>query len=271
MQWRKVFDHNPLFIVFSDKLASKDYIARLCPDLHIPKTLWQGDSIDAAPSSILAGDAVVKANHGSSMNYFIRSGDYDRSELKYVTRKWMAQIYGRSNAEWAYKHVRRCILIEERLFGEAGPLVEINIRAGRGKAWLGSLLINAKTERQSAIYLDRDAQRCGVLLGRGVDPAELDGVYAPGAYQDAIRYAELLSIDIDYARFDFFWTGSRLYAGEITPYPASGYSAGQPVADLLWRKWDIRSSWFMHTSFNGWRSRYQTLLLEHLDRIRPKA
>ena len=102
-------------------------------------------------------------------------------------------------------------------------------------------------------------------------PAELDGVYAPGAYQDTTCCAELLSFDIDYARFDFFWTGSRLYAGEITPYPASGDSAGQPVADLLWRKWDIRSSWFMQTSFNGWRSRYQTLLLEHLDRIRPKA
>jgi hypothetical protein len=31
MLWRKTVDHNPQFIVFSDKLATKDFLRQRCP------------------------------------------------------------------------------------------------------------------------------------------------------------------------------------------------------------------------------------------------
>ncbi len=36
MLWRKIVDRNPQFVLFSDKLATKDYVQRLCPDLAVP-------------------------------------------------------------------------------------------------------------------------------------------------------------------------------------------------------------------------------------------
>jgi len=63
----------------------------------------------------------------------------------------------------------------------------------------------------------------------GFVPAELDGVYAPGAYQDAIRYAELLSIDIDYARFDFFGPDPAFMRAKSPPIPRLATVRGSPL------------------------------------------
>lgn len=267
MQWRKIFDHNPLFITFSDKLAAKDHLARHCPDLALPRTLWQGHSIDEAPPEVLAGDVVVKANHGSTMNHFIRGGRYDPAELRRLTQGWMARRYGGSNAEWAYAHVRPMLLVEELLVGESGPLVEINIRAGGGRVMLGSLLLHAKTKRQSAIYLDAEGRRIDTLVGEGMDRAELDRVPVPEGYAQAWRHAERMSREVDYARYDFFWTGSRLYGGEITVYPASGYSILNEIDRLIGNGWDLRTAWFMTAPLSGWRARYREALRRHLDRL----
>ena len=263
VQWRKVVDHNPLFTVFSDKLATKDFVRAQCPDLAVPDTLWRGTRFDDLPRELLQGSVVVKANHGSGMNYFVRAGAYDERALAQLCRRWMRTHYGRSNAEWGYRGAQRAILVEALLTGEHGPPVEINIRAGNGRAWFGSLLIDAKRPTQAVVYLDVDGRVFDVVRS----PAASDMTYtAPPAYAEAIRYAEHMSRDVDYARFDFYWTGTTLYAGEITVYPASGYVASDAVAERLHRHWDIRTSWFMTTPTTGWRRKYQQALARHCHR-----
>ena len=59
-------------------------------------------------------------------------------------------------------------------------------------------------------------------------PAELDGVYAPGAYQDTICCAELLSFDIDYARFDFFGPDPVFMLAKSPPIPRLATVRGSP-------------------------------------------
>jgi len=51
--WRKVFDHNPAFEIFCDKLACKQWVRDRCPDLPIPATLWQGNSARDIPEHLL--------------------------------------------------------------------------------------------------------------------------------------------------------------------------------------------------------------------------
>ncbi|RVD31462.1 hypothetical protein EN742_34120, partial [Mesorhizobium sp. M4A.F.Ca.ET.020.02.1.1] len=49
MLWRKIIDRNPLFVTLTDKLAAKDYIRRVCPQVQSPRTLWSGRDPDAIP------------------------------------------------------------------------------------------------------------------------------------------------------------------------------------------------------------------------------
>ena len=42
--WRKLYQHNPLFPIFSDKVAVKAEIAKLIGEQHITETLWVGSN-----------------------------------------------------------------------------------------------------------------------------------------------------------------------------------------------------------------------------------
>ncbi|MFZ2469909.1 MAG: ATP-grasp fold amidoligase family protein [Parvibaculum sedimenti] len=273
MQWRKVFDHNPLFVTLSDKLAAKEFITSRNSDLKVPRVLWVGKGTDAIPKEVLRGNVVVKRNDGCNRNFFIRAGKYDRDELAQTIRCWRSErAYGRKDAEWAYGQIERRIFVEEMLGNEDEPPVEINIRAGAGKVSYVSLLLHAKTDRESLIYFSRDGKRLGVEPAPGVTDAELDAIALPEGYQLAVAQAARLSQEIDYARFDFYWSSGELFAGEITIYPASGYGIiptlklKEDLIENIMRVWDPRNSWFLSTPQRGWRGVYRRMLLDELDR-----
>ena len=79
--WRKIHDLDPRFPQWADKLAAKQLVAHTAPDLAVAETLWQGDDPDAIPDDVLAGDCVVKANHGCGWNVIVRDGQVDRAAL----------------------------------------------------------------------------------------------------------------------------------------------------------------------------------------------
>lgn len=269
MQWRKLFDHNPLFLILNDKLAAREFIARRAPDLNLPRILWVGDGSTAIPPDVLQGDVVVKVNNASDRNYFIRGGQYDPEDLDRTVQRWRTEkAYGRKDGEWSYRLIKRRIFVEEMLTDPDGSVVDINIRAGRGKVAYGTLLLHSKTDRESAIYLTREEKRVGFLCGDGVSEAELEAAPIPDGYQAAIAYAARLSQDIDYARFDFLWSGGKLYGGEITIYPNSGYGSlgalGMDPETAIMNVWDLRNSWFLSVPQRGWRGIYRRMLLAEL-------
>ena len=97
MLWRKIFDHNPLFEVFCDKLATKDYIQGICPDLKVPATLWVEADPESAFRHPLQADMVVKANHGCNFNFFTNASDV--SDYRQKIQRWYDKTYGLKNLE----------------------------------------------------------------------------------------------------------------------------------------------------------------------------
>lgn len=268
MLWRKLVDHNPLFVEFTDKLACKDYCQRLCPDLAVPKTLWVGNDADDIPASVLEGDVFVKANHGYNFNYSIRQGQVDRAELKRTTGRWLAAVHGRRQHQWAYSHVKPRLFVEESIGDATGDLIEINIRASNGRAILGSVIGHNKTPEQWSVYLDT-AGNPMPAPGDADDspPKQLpSNLSVMDPYRKALSFASALSAGVDYARFDFMWNGTHLYAGEITVYPSAGVHelANTRVRELILRGWDLRSAWFLRTRQRGPKRLYAAALAGQL-------
>lgn len=65
IQWRKLFELDPIFAVQSDKLASRDFVAARIGPGHQPTLLWVGSDPDAIPFDTLAPPYVLKSTHGS--------------------------------------------------------------------------------------------------------------------------------------------------------------------------------------------------------------
>ncbi len=250
MLWRKLFDRNPLFVTFADKLATKAWIAARCPDLAIPGTLWQGTDPEAIPDALLRPGVVLKANHGSGFNLFLREPLPPRAEIAATARRWLATRWGRHRGEWHYGLVSPRLYVEELIEPADAPLFEIQVRAGGGDARLCALVQDVKTPRQAIRYLGADgAPLRKNMQGYAVIP---DTVPPPAAFGRAVETARLLSREVDYARFDFHAAGDRLWASEITLFPAAGHGEvhGTEKA-MVMGVWDIRNSWFLREGHLG--------------------
>lgn len=249
MLWRKAVDRNPLFVVFSDKLATKDYIRERCPDLALPRTRWVGSDADSIPDDVLGGDVYVKASHGCDFNFRIRGGVVDRRELKTVTDRWLGKRYGKRYGEWAYSRVPARLFVEDAVGDAGADLLEFQVRAGDGGFVVGSVMGKSKLPGQWAAYLDSEGgQTEGVARRSDCDfPVLVDDPRLREAYRRAVAHSLTLSKGVDYARFDFFWNGRELFGGEITTYPGAGNGeiVNPEVNEVLKTVWRLEKSDFL--------------------------
>jgi hypothetical protein len=257
MLWRKLFDRNPLFVTFADKLATKEWVAARCPGLAVPRTLWRGTDPAEIPDEVLRPGVVVKANHGSGFNLFLRDAVPPRAEVEALARRWLATAFGRSRGEWHYAQVRREIFVEELVGRPDTPLFDIMIRAGGGEVGYGSVSLHTKTPAECSSAFD-PAGRPIHQPNRKRSPPLPPGTPLPEAFHRAVAAARVLSREVDFARFDFLACGDDLYAGEITVFPGSGmHELQEPALSLVLRAWDLRRSWFLRegAAAAGWLAR----------------
>ncbi len=242
--WRKIFDRNPLFAVASDKLLSKRYAAGLCPGINIPRVIWQGASLAAAPKHLFGAQTVLKANHGSGYNQFLPMEGLDQRELQIRTDRWLATRYGKYKGEWAYGRVEPTLFFEERLQGSASdPLVEYKVHVSSGKViWAFGIQDRFGADR-SATCFRPDGTCYDVPDSRHFKMRQT----APGrGFEEALALAERLGAEFDYVRCDFMVAAGAVWFGELTMYPSSGYPdvTGDTILDDWNNGWDLSRSWF---------------------------
>jgi hypothetical protein len=250
--WRKIFDHNPLFVEMSDKIRAKDHARRLDPEIAAARILWTGSDAADIPAEILAGDVVVKTNHGSGQNILVSAGQADRTGIEARTKKWLARPYGRRKGEWAYRHIGRKLFVEEMIGGQGQPVAcEYKCYVGSGRV----AYVYLKRRNAIGSILDRDGESYVVA---GEEGSSTVATRMPTAYPAIIRHAEKLGREIDYARIDLYEHRGQVYFSEFTLYSKAGFGwIDHPrlMADRN-RLWDIRSSWFMRQPWTGWRAVY---------------
>ncbi len=258
--WRKIFDRNPLFTVVSDKLQAKQFALSHCPGIKVPRTLWTGSRAEDIPGEVLAGNVVVKANHGSGWNLFIWEGEYERSKLNRHANGWMSRSFGRTHAEWGYYGVEPALFVEEMLVEPGRQIVdEYKFYCGAGKMAFAFVRQTETDSTRLEGVLDDDGQS----HAGSFDAGELSGAVRAPAEWHRLRQAALsLSCHFDFVRCDFHLVDGDIYFSELTLYTMGGFAwiddAG--LNTLYTSIWDLRNSWFMQTPQAGWRKHYASAL-----------
>ena len=253
MLWRKIVDRNPLFVTLTDKLAAKAYIHAACPELPIPKTLWSGRHPEDLPAELLAGQVVVKTNHGCEMNIFVSGGRPERAEIMRKTKRWLKKRFGRRSGEWAYWPITPVVLVEEQL-KLSGGLIATDIKVHVCSGDISHVWAEDKLAARSHLF-DGDGRP---LPGRDPDyPREDQSLPVSPALLDFVRQAIALAPriagDLDHARVDFLVTDKGLYSGEICIYSAAGYGTwtNPVIAERLERFWRLEDSAYIRRRHRG--------------------
>jgi hypothetical protein len=234
IQWRKLFDRNPLFPILSDKIAVRDYVASRAPRVGFPSIFWTGTNPDAIPFDKLLPPFVIKPNNRSGSIIIVRDyQEFDRITIVREIHRWMKEPpFGQNTGQWFYREVPTKIIVEEFLSDRdsVAPAAEVKVFVFHGVA---SFLYytygrHSSHERVRGLYtrewqqvpVDRWTSRGRVLFQGGAP--------RPQGLSNLLATAEAIAAEIDHLRVDFYIIDESLYFGEATVCDHSGFQTWLP-------------------------------------------
>ena len=223
MQWRKLFDLDPIYATFCDKLAVRDFVAaRIGAEFLVP-LLWCGDDPDDVPFDRLDPPYVIKSTHASGHVLIVGSrDDIDVAKMRDTMRIWLGQCYGTVADEPGYAPVPRRLMVERHLFGADGarPL-ERRMFVFDGRVRFINTVVIIDGEVRNGAFHTPDWQRKDWILK---SPLLQRPFLRPERLEDLITAAEQVAEGVEHVRVDFFDCGPQIFIGEITAYSWSGLS-----------------------------------------------
>lgn len=223
--WIKFYYRDPRLPLFTDKLAVREYVRKVAPEVNIPEVYFVVDRPEDIPFDKLPERCVIKPNNASKRIIFYEKGNSNTAEVRRIVRKWLNSPYGWDRLEWAYENIKPLVLGEELLLDETENIPDdYKVFVLGGKALLISV-ISGRFVNQKRSYYDRYWNRIDITRGRYPKGPEIP---KPDCLEKMLSVAERLADDLALARVDFYIIKGKLYFGEMTFYPESGMGAFHP-------------------------------------------
>lgn len=217
-----------------DKIAVKNYVAGIIGNEYVIPTIGVWKKPEDIDFTALPNKFVLKANHDSGTVYLCKDKDViNHVEIIHMFKKVLRRNYYRIGKETPYKRVPRMIFAEEYLdSGEEGQIRDYKFFCFGGEPKV--FKINNRTNTDFiANYYDLDMN---ILPFGEVDHAPDYSIVAerPDGFEKMIDICRQLSRDIPFVRIDLYNVKGKIYFGEMTFFPASGFG---PFTS---NEWDIK-------------------------------
>ena len=242
MQWRKLFDLNPLYSALCDKIAVRDFIEeRAGPDLLVP-LLWFGNNPNAIPLDSIDPPYIIKSSHACAHSIIVEDRALlNEQAIRETARSWLAWDHGRAADEPGYVQVPPALLIEKLLLKRDGsPPLEHKIFVFDGVARvIQSITVSAENR---ARFVSHHTKEWIELPWKFLRPRLSQPLNPPRGLDKIIEVAECLGAGFDHVRVDLYECDEKIYAGEMTLYTSSGLLPISPdSADfILGGYWKLR-------------------------------
>lgn len=225
LQWLKLYNRNPLYTTLVDKYAVKKWVADKIGEQYVIPTLGVWDSFDDIDFDKLPNQFVLKCTHDSG-SYVICK---DKSKLdKRGARKKLTTALKRNfyyvGREYPYKNVPPRIIAEKYIEDRNGAFVDYKFSCFNGYVDCVMVCLDRHINDVKFYFFDRDwnLKRLNV---RGKNAPEGFTIPKPSCMDEMFEIAANLSKGIPFVRVDLFECDGRVYFGEMTFYPDSGFDA----------------------------------------------
>jgi TupA-like ATPgrasp len=238
--WRKLYQRNPKFRIFSDKVAVKAEVAKLIGEQHIIETLWVGDTPESIPFDELELPYVIKVNHSSRSNIFVRTKqDLNKEEIVQSIRGHLHYDHGHTFREWGYLDIPRRVLVERMIEmpGDDTP-EDYQFYVYHGCVHFIDVVVDRFKLHTMSTY-DRDWELVPIYSDY---PTTARPIARPLHLEQMITIAEKIGGQFDFARVDLYSPPQGILFGEVTFYPGGGLSTYPEEFGRLWRVCPLSSS-----------------------------
>lgn len=226
MQWRKLFERDPRFVIFCDKKALRDYVERMRVPIKMAEIYWYGHDANAIPFDSLPNRFVLKPSHLSGRFWLCDDKrKFDIDQAKTEAARWMRRTHGLSGKEWAYRHVQRGLIAEEYLPTPKGQVVppEYRVFCFAGEPTVFQFNHAKLTDDFSLGFYDPTWQKLPWCAADDGTKFVAEKTQPKPVFLDEMcQISRQISSGFGHMRIDFFGVGGQPYLAEITPYSGSG-------------------------------------------------
>lgn len=230
LQWYKINYRNPLMHQCVDKYLVRDYVKSKGLEAILIPLIAHYDSLAQITWDELPNQFVMKTTHGGGgLNVLVC---YDKAKLSETEVKEKLDFSNQSTTdsggrEWAYYGLKPGIVAEKLLINRVNPDAGINdykFFCYEGKAKYIIVDVDRYISHKRNFY-DRNWKNLHIVS----DCPSCDRVIEkPKNLDKMIQIAERLSEDFPYVRVDLYDVDGKVYFGELTFYPWSGYVQYEP-------------------------------------------
>lgn len=229
LQWYKLNYRNPIMHQCVDKYEVREFIKQKGLEDILVKLYAKYDSAKEIDFDALPDSFVIKTTSGGGGLNVIVCPDKSKLDFKEIKEKLRSKkIKSRTGGrEWAYYGLKPGVIVEELLVNEENPEAGVNdykIFCYNGKAKYIIVDVDRYIGHKRNFY-DVDWNN---LNATSDCPASDREIEKPQNFEKMIEVAEKLSEGFPYVRVDLYNVSGKIYFGELTFYPWSGYVQFEP-------------------------------------------
>ena len=223
LQWLKLHDRKPIYTTMVDKYAVKDYVASIIGEEYIIPTLGVWDRFEDIDFDALPDQFVLKCTHDSGGLVICKDkSKLDMKKARKKINKSLHRNYYYMFREWPYKDVKPHIIAEKYMEDHStAELRDYKFFCFGGVAKCYKVDFD-RFIAHKANYFTPDGEL--MKLGEKDYPPDFDKkIPIPENLDKMKEFAEKLSATLPFLRADFYDVDGKVYFGELTFYPASGF------------------------------------------------
>lgn len=234
LQWLKLNDRNPSYKKMVDKYEVKKYVENIIGKDYIIPTLGIYNGFHEIDFDKLPKQFVIKCTHDSGGLILCKNKEkLDIAKAKKKIDKCMKNNYYYKHREWPYKNVKPRIIIEKYMCTKKQKeLIDYKFFCFNGNP----KIILVCSERFSSnnmceTWFDDKWNFLDIIeSSHRVDKT----IKKPINFSKMMEFSKKLSKDIPFVRVDFYEINGKMYFGELTFFPASGFEKFEP------EEWDYK-------------------------------
>ena len=197
------------------------------------------DDPDEIDFDTLPDQFVLKCNHNSGLGMCIckDKSKLDISKVKAELRKGLKQNYYLTGREWPYKDVPRKIICEKYMQDDSktGNLADYKVLCFNGEPRLVEIHRGRFEGVHTQDFYNEDWVKTDIEQPEL--PLSDEIMQRPPFADEMFRLSRILAKNIPHVRVDWYYTGGRLYFGELTFFDGSGFGAFEDNQDMELGSW----------------------------------
>lgn len=238
LQWLKLYDRKPEYTMMVDKYEVKKYVSNLIGEEYIIPTLGVWNTFDEIDFDKLPNAFVLKCTHDSGGLVICKDKKrFNKEAARKKIEMSLKHDYYLWGREWPYKNVKPRIIAEQFMMdSKTEDLRDFKFFCFGGQVKCFKVDFDRFIEHHANYY---DEKSNMLNFGEVICPPDYNKkIELPECISEMEKLAQELSAGHPFLRADFYDVDGKIYFGEMTFYPASGF--GKFTDD----KWDkLLGSW----------------------------